>query len=431
MPDLWKVSIVVPLPKKSPHNVPENFRPVSVTCFPSRIFEKLIAKSITQFCVINDIVPVQQHGFMKHRSRETALLTSLNDWTQAIDAKLNVDVIYFDFSKAFDRVSHPKLIYKMKRLGFPANIVNWIENWLHNRIFFVRCSHSLSDPLAVTSGVPQGSVLGPILFNIFTSDLCMMLSNSGVSYLLYADDIKLYCSMEPFASRQLVQNAINLVQDWSHQWQLPLAVQKCQSFYLGRSNPKTDYFCNDELLPKVTSVVDLGFILTENLEFTDHITRSCKNARKRSFALLKAMKTNNKKVLLLAYKVYVRSILESGSVVYNPRKKKDIVALEKVQHYFTKKIFMRAFSMKHDATPSKMDRLASLGLPTLESRRYKADMKMMRKILNGSVVIPLNSMYTFRKSRTRGKTNKMVIPKCRMKVREHTFAVRTARFFNN
>ena len=109
----------------------DNFRGISITSFACRIFEKIIAKYFLEFSLSNYIMPREQHGFLKNRSRETAVLKALNDWTMALDNKRNVDVIYFDFAKAFDRISHPKLLYKLEMMGFPSYLTKWLHNWLN------------------------------------------------------------------------------------------------------------------------------------------------------------------------------------------------------------------------------------------------------------------------------------------------------------
>ena len=147
---------------------------------------------------------------------------------------------------------------------------------------------------------------------------------------------------------------------------------------------------------------------------------------KRAFSLLKSLKAKKEIVFCLAYKVYVRSLPESGSVVFSPFLEKDISSLERVQDMFTKRIFMRSQNMKFNETPNKSSRLATLNLTSLESRRKKADMKMMNKILQERVHIPSLLFYAFKSTRTRGSKIKIVFSKYNLKLRRHCFSMRTS-----
>ena len=429
VPFFWKWSSVIPLPKGDPSNsTVSNYRPVSITTFPCRVLEKILVKYILEFALGNNLIPEEQHGFLKNRSRETAILCSLNDWTLAVEKKQQVDIVYFDFAKAFDRVSHKKLVSKLREMHFPSFICKWIENWLSDRKMFVRVGSSISDVIDCSSGVPQGSVLGPILFSLFTSDLATALRNLGIRFVMYADDIKIYNSIITPSDRMLVQQAINLVHEWSIRFQLPLAPHKCQALYIGSANPKVDYMCNNVVIDKVTQLKDLGFIITDNLCFSKHITFVCGQARKRMFALFRTLKTNKANILVLAYSLYVRSILESGSVVFNPYKKRDKLSLERVQRMFTKRIFMRSQLLNYNDTPSSSERATSLKLDSLENRRKRADGRMLRKILDGKCGLYLKSLYKFRHSTLssrRGQT-RIIVPRVTRNIRRHSFVHRTS-----
>ena len=275
VPEFWKFAIVIPLPKKFPHNVVDNFRGVSITSFACRVFEKIISTYILKYSLSNEIMPREQHGFLKNRSRETAVLKALNDWTIALYKMKNIDVIYFDFAKAFDRVSHSKLLYKLSSMGFPNHITKWLQNWLVNRKFVVRCQNSFSDVYEVPSSVPQGSVLGPILFNLYTADLAIELQKlSNISFQLYADDIKIYNCYNSYDNQNeqaSLQRAVDTVNRWSELWQLPLSANKCQVLYLGKNNSKMDYSIGTTTLRKVSEVRDLGFIIDRKLDFSKHV----------------------------------------------------------------------------------------------------------------------------------------------------------------
>lgn len=424
--EFWKFSIVVPLPKQLPHNIVQNFRPVSITCFPGRVMEKIIVKYMIEFSKANSLIPKEQRGFLSGRSRETTMLQCLNDWTFAIDRRKQIDIVYFDFAKAFDRVSHTKLIYKLQLMGFPNYICTWIKNWISNRKFVVKYDSSLSDIHEVSSGVPQGSVLGPCLFNLYTADLATELRKLKVSFQMYADDIKIYGIFDMHDDRTPIQSAIDCVSRWSQKWQLPLAPKKCNALYLGKYNPKADYILENVMIQKVKEVKDLGFIITNNLKFSKHIRIITNSAKRRAFLIFKAMKTRKMKVLLTAYTMYVRSILESGSTVFNPYSKKDINMLENVQAMFTKRLFMRCKLMKYNETPNRVVRKRELGLDSLALRRSKADMKLMLGILKGSVEVLPTDFYTFKATRTRGGTYKIKVPRARTNVRKYSFSCRTS-----
>ena len=295
-------------------------------------------------------------------------------------------------------------------MGFPQYICDWIRNWLTDRKFAVRNDNCLSDVYTITSGVPQGSVLGPILFNLYTADLATDLRETSICFHLYADDIKIYSSFDRKENgRHNHQKAINIVDDWSKMWQLPLAPKKCQVLYLGRQNPKFNYKLDGKTLKKTKEVEDLGFIINEKLDFSKYIGRPVNKARKRTFTIFRTMKTKKMKVLLRAYTMYVRSILESGSVVFNPSRKTDKLRVERMQNAFTRRIFMRCKLLKYSETPSSLARNTELKLDSLDLRRYRADMKMMQRILNGKCGISSGDFYSFRTTRTRGAVRKLKV----------------------
>ena len=155
----------------------------------------------------------------------------------------------------------------------------------------MKYEHSLSDIYDVLSGVPQGSVLGPCLFNLYIADLANELRSLNVSFQMYADDIKIYRVFDLNEDRTPLQIAIDCVSNWSQNWQLPLAPKRCNALYLGKNNPKSDYTLENVTIQKVVEVKDLGFTITENLKFSKHVLNICSSARKRAFVILKAIKS--------------------------------------------------------------------------------------------------------------------------------------------
>jgi retron-type reverse transcriptase len=186
---------ILKIGKKTKSDV-ESYRPISLACMPCRVMEKLIHLKLSSFLSSNNIISKAQHGFQSGKSTETQLLASLNIWTKGLNEKIkgelgfNVDVVYLDFKKAFDSVSHVKLLSVLEKMGISGQLLLWIKDFLSNRTQSVKINDSLSVEKPVLSGVPQGSLIGPILFNAYINDLPLILSNK-TDIFLYADDAKL------------------------------------------------------------------------------------------------------------------------------------------------------------------------------------------------------------------------------------------------
>ena len=188
-PDDWRSANVTPIHKKGSRTNPGNYRPVSLTSQSCKVLESIVRKHILEHLMTNNILSNSQHGFRSGRSCLTNLLEIMEDWTEIIDDYDDIDVAYLDFIKAFDLVSHKHLIYKLSKYGITNQVLQWIEAFLNQRTQKVIVKGMASEPFNVTSGVPQGSVLGPILFLLFINDLPLEVV-SPVS--LFADDSKIF-----------------------------------------------------------------------------------------------------------------------------------------------------------------------------------------------------------------------------------------------
>ena len=221
------------------------------------------------------MITKEQHGFIQRKSVCGNLLESLCDWTVNLESRLITDVVYVDFKKAFDSVSHTKLLLKLQTYGITGDLLGWITSFLSSRTQSVKIFDALSSVIVVRSGVFQGSVLGPVLFLLYVNDIVDIFSGLSVSCKLYADDVKLYSSYSVNMTSQDLNVAIDRLLLWSSQWQLKIANEKC--LVLRISNHRCISSClhpiysiNGHLLNTVSEVRDLGVIVDGSLKFDKH-----------------------------------------------------------------------------------------------------------------------------------------------------------------
>jgi hypothetical protein len=306
------------------------------------------------------------------------------------------DSIYLDFAKAFDSVVHSKLFFKVSLFGINGLLFDWIKSFLVNRFQSVKVGSSLSDWTPVLSGVPQGSVLGPVLFVLFINDLTECCMDSDCMMYMFADDVKCLKCINSMQDCENLQAVLDKIENWSNLWQLPLARHKCQliSFYGKSEHIGFQYFINNCVLSTVDFIHDLGITLSNDLSFSRHIDMMCSKARCRSAMILKCFKSRDNLLLFKAFVSYVRPILEYCSNVWSPYRLCDIRRIESIQRSFTKKLR----GLKELNYP---DRLKTLNAESLETRRIKYDLSMYFKIIHGLVEIPRDALFKVRESRTR------------------------------
>ena len=227
--------------------------------------------------------------------------------------------MYTDIAKAFDSVSHLKLLLKVEAYGFKSDLLKWIKGFLKDCIQCVYIRNNVSPPIsAVTSGVPQGSVLGPLLFLIYINDLPdNVVSPAGIK--IFADGTKLYLAYVNNETSPLTQS-LQTFCSWSQTWQLSVAYNKCSVISFGSQSdlPFTPYSLTGIPLQSVSSIRDLGVCLTSDLKPSTHCSSVAAMAFNRSSLLLKGFRSNYVSVLVYLYKVYVRPLLESSTQVWNP-----------------------------------------------------------------------------------------------------------------
>ena len=373
------------------------------------------------------LISKQQHGFLKMHSTVTNLLECLNDWTSSLDNKRFVKILYVDFAKAFDVVSIPKLMYKLKKFGITGLLYSCIESFLTNRVQQVKVGNATSESLSLVSGTPQGSVLGPFLFLLYINDLPDVFIDEFRSKL-FADDLKSYNMFDYRVNPDSVQFALDSLVSWSKSWQLQLSVPKCGSVLLKGKSPFEDtneLVIDNNPLAVFESVKDLGVILDNKLSFSLHIDGVVSKAKQRMFLIFKSFVSRDIGLLMFAYKAYILPIVDYCSTIWFPNKLDDIDRVEKVQRSFTKRLYgLKNMSYK--------DRLIACSLPSLELRRLRTDIVLCFKIFHKFIALDFNDFFTLDVNcRTRGHNFKLNMPKSNTSLRLRFFSVRIVPVWNS
>ena len=356
LPDEWKHAIVTAIFKKGDKRKPNNYRPVSLTCIICKIIESIIRDKIMEYMESNNLFSNKQFGFLNGRSTVLQLLTVLDKWTKIIDEGGTIDCVYFDFKKAFDKVPHQRLIHKAEQYGIKGDIINWIKSFLDSRTQQVVINGELSEPKNVTSGIPQGSVLGPLLFVIFINDLPDQVKSD---MFLFADDTKIFRRISTKQDEVILQEDINEMMKWADQWQLEFHPDKCVKMSINNKELENrTYNMDDVILRNVKQEKDIGVIVDDQLKFEDHMYEKIKKANNMMGLIRRSFIHLDEEIFLKLYKALVRPHLEYANVIWHQTKIKDITAIENVQRRATKYLP----SLKN---LSYEERLQKLKLPTL------------------------------------------------------------------
>lgn len=420
IPEMWKLANVTPLHKKGPKHQVSNYRPISLTSIICKTMEKFIRDALTEHMENNQLFTPHQHGFRKGRSCVTQLIEVLDDWTEKLDHHNAIDAIYLDFQKAFDTVPHKRLIHKLRGYGITGNLLGWIKNFLNERKQKVVLNGAESNWSHVTSGIPQGSVLGPILFTIYINDLPDVVDNIAK---LFADDTKVYAVVNNIEEQDTLQKDLDNLVDWSDKWLLKFNKSKCKHIHFGPF-VNTSYHLGENNITKTTEEKDLGITIDDKLKFQQHIHIQTKKANQRLGMINRTFTYMDKDMFLTLYKSLVRPHLEYGSTVWAVIYKKEGIQIENVQRRATKMVKI----IKHLSYSS---RLKYLGLPSLQYRRLRSDMVETFKILNNIDKVGNEYLFPIKESITRGHSKKIYKQHSRTNIRKYSFSQRVVDAWNN
>jgi hypothetical protein len=327
-----------------------------------------------------------QWGFSAGKGTVTALLATTHQWFEMLEDGHEICAIFFDFRKAFDSVPHRPLLQKLQTLGLDTNIILWVENYLTLRHQNVVVNGSSSDAEAVLSGVPQGSVLGPLLFLIYVNDLASLPVSPGSQLTLYADDLLLFRPISDPSDYSTIQRDMSQIENWSLENSLDFNTSKCKYMVISRKrNPTIPAFpllLNDTPVERVECFKYLGLLLSSDLSWTMHTDSVCKKAKKILGLLYRRYYSYvDGDALRQMYISLVRPHLEYGCVIWDPHTISGTKSLESVQ-YFACKMATKCWDSSYEHLLELMD------LPTLEQRRVHLKLGLMYKIIYNLCYFP-------------------------------------------
>ena len=428
VPKQWRKAHIVPIHKGGSKAVMGNFRPVALTSAICKVLEKMVCAAILSFLTRNNLISPQQHGFVRGRSCQTNIMLCLEKWTQILDEGRSVDVAYFDYAKAFDKVSHRLLKIKLKAHGIGGKLLAWIEAWLANRKQRVVVGDAKSEWRDVESGTTQGTVLGFLLFLIFINDLPKECSQDA-EYLimLLADDTKTYQEIESDNCKQdecqkMLQERIDKIAQWATKWKMEINPGKSKVMHLGKNNPGLSYFVNGTEIKAVTLEKDIGFWISDDLSTTTHVHK----ARGRALGEINRIRRNfsfiDKRAFCVLYNQRVRPHLDYGMTACPPNSSAEAKLLERIQG--------KATALVHGLKGlNAEERRKKLGLMTLVERRERGDLIEVYKILKGLTRIDPTEFWEVREARNGARLVKELAANGRRQ-RQNFFSYRVIQKWN-
>ena len=435
VPALCKTANVIPIHKGKSRSVAKNYRPVALTSLIIKTFEKVIRRQLVQFFEQHNLLNDNQHGFRSSRSCLSQLLAHFDSVTRLLESGKAVDVVYLDFAKAFDKVDIGITLTKLKALGIHGDLGRWLRSFLTGRSQSVLINGVKSEPRAVISGVPQGSVLGPLLFLILIGDIDRNVVNSFISS--FADDTRVGHGVSSKEDMESLQADLESVYRWAKTNNMEFNSDKFELIRY-RSNQTASNLCDAQYYSNIGSHIkqkkhirDLGVTISEDATFGHYISEKVNKIKSKIGWVLRTFRTREATPMLTLWKSLILSEHDYCSQLWNPQRTGYIQSLEQLQYSFIKKI--------HSVSNlSYWDQLSALRLYSLERRRERYVAIYTWKMLEGLVpnIASGEAALVAKLHPRRGR--ECVVPKvsgnasCKIQsIRRASFAINGPRVFNS
>ena len=330
VPSDWKRANICAVFKKGDKTLCKNYRPVSLTCVTCKIMEHIIASHIMTHLDNNNILAHYQHGFRSRHSCETQLINTTEEISRHLNNGEQVDAVILDFEKAFDTVAHQRLLRKVEYYGIRGPVHGWLRSWLVGRTQCVVLDGETSENESVTSGVPQGTVLGPIMFLMYINDIA---AKTTSTIKLFADDGLLLRKINSTSDAETLQKDLNEIVAWSHKWQMRFNPSKCFVIRFNRKRQPigASYTMSGVTLGEVEHHPYLGVELDSKLTWSTHIDQSCAKAHNTINFLRRNVFHCPSPIKETAYKSLVRPVIEYYASAWDSGNVGKIKQLEAVQ----------------------------------------------------------------------------------------------------
>ena len=397
VPPDWKTANVVPFFKKGDKSLPENYRPIFLTSLSCKLLEHVVHSNISTHFEEFDVLENAQHGFRKRRSCISQLINTLDDFANCLKNHQQIDAILLDFSKAFDKVDHEGLILKLEHLGIRGSLLDWTKSFLIDRTQRVVVEGKGSSPTRVQSGVPQGTVLGPLFFLVYINDITKGLSK-GTILNLFADDSLLYRIIKSAKDAEILQKDLLTLQLWEKKWKMEFHPGKCQLLKItNKIKPiNTVYKIHNIPISETDSAKYLGVVIDSNLHWRYQYSNIIKKCNSTLAFLKRNLSKSPNFVKDKCYKALVRPKIEYACAIWDPYHQNHIEDIEKVQKRAARFVTGN-YLMETGNSKLNLDRL---GWPTLEERRLQTKLITFQKCRLKHIDVPTDHL-TFKIRQTR------------------------------